>query len=316
VGDRRGHEPAPRHDGTHGHSSIAAGGDRRYLYSALALILSFMVFEVVVGLVSGSLALLADAGHMLTDVAAIATSVWVTYLVARPPNHQWTFGLKRAEIISAAGNGVTLVVVAALVLVEAIHRLVQPPPVEGLALVIVAGVGIAVNLAATIVLSKANRESLNVEGAFQHILTDLYAFVGTAVAGLVIILSGYRRADPIASLVVVILLLRAAWGLLHASGRVLLEGTPQTVDLAEVRQHITDLPEVLSVHDVHAWMLTSELPVLTAHVVVIERCLQDGSAAQVLDHLQACLAGHFDVEHSTFQLELSAHSDHEHGHHD
>ncbi|MBA3652598.1 MAG: cation transporter [Actinobacteria bacterium] len=275
-----------------------------------------MVFEVAVAFISGSLALLADAGHMLTDAGAIGASIWATYLAVRPASLRWTYGLKRAEILAAAINGVTLLVVALLVLFEAIPRLIHPPPVEGLALLIVAGVGVAVNVAATWVLARANRQSLNVEGAFQHIVTDLYAFIGTTIAGVVILVTGYRRADAIASIAVVLLMLRAAWSLLSASGRVLLEGTPEAVDLEEVRQHLLELPEVLSVHDLHAWTLTSNLPALTAHVVIDDGCISRGDAARVLDHLQDCLAGHFDVEHSTLQLEPSTHASHEGDMHD
>ncbi|MGH9104178.1 MAG: cation diffusion facilitator family transporter, partial [Acidimicrobiales bacterium] len=167
------------------------------------------------------------------------------------------------------------------------------------------------NLAATWILSRADRSSLNVEGAFQHVLTDLYAFAATAAAGALVYGLGYRRADPAASLVAVALMARAAWRLLAASGRVLLEGAPEAVDTAEVRRHIAELPEVVAVHDLHVWTLTSRLPVLSAHVVVAERCLADGSAAALLDRLQACLSGHFDVEHSTFQLEPLTHAAHE-----
>lgn len=311
-GDRRGH-------GGHGHGGHSHGvnpdADRRSLSIALGLIVGFMVVEVVVALFSGSLALLADAGHMLTDAGAIGGSIWALRLAERPTSAVWSFGLKRAEILAAAVNGVTLLVVGILVLFEAIHRLIQPPKVEGVPLVVIALVGVAVNLVSTLVLARANRSSLNVEGAFQHILTDLYGFIGTAVAGIVVITTGWRRADPLASLLVVALVLRAAWRLLGASGRVLLEGTPEAVDLVEVRRHIHELPEVISVHDLHAWTLTSELPALSAHVVVTDTCLNDGSVARVLDHLQHCLANCFDVEHSTFQLEALTHAAHEPGTH-
>ncbi len=296
--------------GGHHHHGDATG-DRRSLWIALGLIAGFMLFEVIVAVVVSSLALLADAGHMLTDVGAVGASIWATYLAARPADRRWTYGLKRAEILAAAINGMTLLLVATLVLYEATRRLVHPPAVEGLPLVLVAGVGVVVNVAATWVLARANRESLNIEGAFQHILTDLYAFIGTALAGLVIIITGYRRADPIASVIVVALMLRAAWRLLRASGHVLLEGTPDAVDLDEVREHLLELPEVVSVHDLHAWTLTSSLPALTAHVVVDDGCIERGDAARVLDHLQDCLAGHFDVEHSTIQVEPGTHADHE-----
>ena len=290
--------------------------DGRSLWVALTLIVGFMVVEVVAAFLAGSLALLADAGHMLTDVGALGGSIWAMRLARRPASKLWSFGLKRAEILAAAVNGVTLLLVGVLVLIEAVHRLIQPPAVAGPTLLVVALVGIPVNLTAAAVLSQANRASLNVEGAFQHILTDLYGFVGTAVAGLVVIITGWRRADPLASLLVVVLVLRAAWGLLRASGRVLLEGTPEAVDLDEVRQHLLELDEVLAVHDLHAWTLTSDLPALSAHVVVTDDCLNDGSAAKVIDHLQHCLANHFDVEHSTFQLEAVTHAAHEPGMHE
>lgn len=175
----------------------------------------------------------------------------------------------------------------------------------------VALVGVVVNVAATWVLAKANRSSLNVEGAFQHILTDLYAFIGTAVAGVVILVTGYTRADAIASLLVAVLMFRAAWGLLRDSGRVLLEAAPDHISLESVRTHMLELPEVSAVHDLHAWTVTSDHPALSAHVVIDEICFVNGFAPQVLDRLQRCLAGHFDVEHSTFQLEPAGHDEHE-----
>jgi len=270
-----------------------------------------MAFEVVAAVLAGSLALLADAGHMLTDAGALAGALWATHLAARPPTDRYSFGWKRAEILSAAVNGVTLLVVAVLIAFDAIRRLIVPPHVHGITLVVVAAVGVAVNLTATAILARADRSSLNVRGVFAHILTDLYAFIGTLAAGCVILAFGYERADPIASLLVVGLMLQAAWGLLVASGRVLLEGTPESVDLDEVRRHLGELPEVLGVHEVHAWTLTSDLPVLSAHVVVADACLADGTAGQVIDRLQDCLVGHFDVEHSTFQLEPATHVDHE-----
>ena len=183
-------------------------------------------------------------------------------------------------------------------------------------MLVVALIGVAVNVAATFIVARADRRSLNVQGAFRHIVTDLYGFLGTALAAVVIITSGWYRADPVASLVVVALVLWAGWGLLRESGHILLEGTPQTIDLDEVRRHLDELPEVLAVHDLHAWTLTSALPALTAHVVVTDDCLQDGSAGTVLDRLQRCLADHFDVEHSTFQLEAASHAAHEPGTHD
>jgi cobalt-zinc-cadmium efflux system protein len=297
------------------HHGVTADADRRYLTLALGLILAFIVGEVAAAAVSGSLALFADAGHMLIDAVALGGALVAIALARRPAQGSWTFGLERAEILSAAGNGVTLLVVAALIGFEAVRRLIEPPQVEGLVVLVVALVGVVVNLAATASLARANRSSLNVEGAFQHILTDLYAFAATAVAGAVIVTTGFRRADPIASLVVVALMLRAAAGLLRASGRVLLEAAPEHVDLTEVRSHLLDAPHVVAVHDLHVVTITSGLPVLTAHVVVSDECFATGAAGRVLDELQGCLAGHFDVEHSTFQLEPSGHDDHEAGTH-
>lgn len=310
---RGGDHSAGKHDHSHG---VSANADTRYLRIALALIIGFMIVEVTVALLSGSLALLADAGHMLADVGAIAGSLWAIRLAQRAASNKWTFGLKRAEILAAAVNGVTLLVVGLLVLIEGVRRLIDPPMVQGVPLVIVAVIGVVVNVIATWLLAKANRSSLNVEGAFQHLLTDLYGFIGTGIAGIFVITLGWRRADPVASLVVVVLVLRAAWVLLRASGHILLEGTPDAVDLDDVRRHIQELPEVLAVHDLHAWTLTSDVPALSAHVVVTDECLGDLTAARVLDHLQECLASHFDVEHSTFQLETAGHADHEPGMHD
>jgi cobalt-zinc-cadmium efflux system protein len=175
--------------------------------------------------------------------------------------------------------------------------------------------GAVVNLAATWILARADRSSLNVRGAFAHILTDLYAFAGTAAAGLVIILTGWSRADAVASLLVAALMLRAAWGLLGEAGLILLQAAPSTVSLETVRAHIAEVDHVLDVHDLHAWTLTSNLPTLSAHVVVEDHCFASGHAPQILDTLQACLGDHFDVEHSTFQLEPASHADHEHGRH-
>lgn len=303
------------HDhGGHSHA-VSANADRRYLVGAITLLGLFMVAEVIVAFVSGSLALLSDAGHMLSDIGAIAAALWAMHLASQPARGRWTFGWKRAEILSAAGNGVTLLVVSGIVAFEAIRRLIDPPEVEGGAVVVVALVGVLVNIAAAWMLARANRTSLNVEGAYQHILTDLYGFIGTVIAGVVILLTGWTRADPIASLIVVALMLYAAWGLLRDSGRILLEGAPLGVDMDSLRTHLLETPHVRAVHDLHVWTVTSDLPALSAHVVVEDHCFVDGHVPQLLDQLQACLHGHFDVEHSTFQLEPAGHSAHESGTH-
>ena len=227
----------------------------------------------------------------------------------------WTFGWKRAEILSAAGNGITLLVVSGIVAVEAVSRLIRPPRVEGGPVVVVAAAGIAVNIAVALVLARANRSSLNVQGAFRHVLTDLYGFIGTVIAGVVILVTGFARADAIASLLVVGLMLKAARELLRDSGRILLEAAPENVNLDEVRAHLVATRHVHEVHDLHVWTVTSGLPALSAHIVVDDSCFNDGHAPRLLDQLQACVAGHFDVEHSTFQLEAAAHAGHELGTH-
>jgi cobalt-zinc-cadmium efflux system protein len=299
----------------HGEGRRSADADRRLLVAALVLLVLFMAFEVGAAVFANSLALLADAGHMLVDVGAIACSLLAINLAARPETGSHTYGLKRAEILAAAGNALALLVVAALVTFEAVGRLLHPEAVDGAVLIVVAAVGVGVNLAATVTMSRANRQSLNIEGAYRHILTDLYGFAGTLIAGIVIVATGFDRADAIASLVVVLLMLRAAVQLLRPAVHILLEATPDDIDLEEVRRHLIELPEVQSVHDLHAWTLTSSLPILTAHVVVTDECFNSGDAGRVLDHLQDCLSGHFDVAHSTLQFESAGHLEHELGGH-
>ena len=283
---------------------------------ALALIGAFIVVEVVAALLAHSLALLADAGHMLTDAAALGTALWAIHLSARPTTGTWTFGLKRAEILSAAVNGVTLVAVAGIVTVEAARRLAHPRSVGGTAVLTVALVGVVVNVLASWILSHGDRSSLNVEGAYQHILTDAAGFLATAIAGLVIITTGFRRADAIASLFVVLLMVRAAWILLTRSGRVLLEGTPEGIDLDQVRQRLLAADShVIDVHDLHAWVLTSDHPAMSAHIVLDDSCFSDGHAPRVLDALQEAMRDEFDMDHSTLQLEMAQHLTHEVGTH-
>ncbi|MGC4112299.1 MAG: cation diffusion facilitator family transporter [Nocardioides sp.] len=283
--------------------------------AGLGLLVAFMVGEVVAAFLAGSLALLSDAGHMLSDAGALGAALWAMHLATRPESSRWTFGLKRAEILSAAANGVTLLVVAAVVLVEAVRRLVTgDADVAGAPVIVVALVGCVVNVAVAWLIAKADRSSLNVEGAYQHILTDLYGFAATVVAGVVIVSTGWAQADAVASLVVVALMARASWGLLRDSGHILLEGAPEGVDLTEVRDHLIEVDHVRDVHDLHAWSITSGLPTLSAHLVVDDDCFTDGHTPQLLDAVQACLATHFDVEHSTFQLEPASHLDHESAH--
>ncbi len=298
------------HSGTH-HSHVDPAADRRWLSIALGLIVVFMAVEVAAGFLIHSLALLADAGHMMSDAAALALAIGASVLAQRPATTQWTFGFKRAEILSAAINGVALLVVSALVLISAVNRLVHPSVVRGSVLSVVAAVGVLVNIVAVLVVSRANGKNLNVRAASRHLLTDLAAFIGTLIAGVIITTTGFSRADSLASLVVVVLMLIAAWSLLRDSGRILLEVAPRGVDLNDIRQHLLEIEHVVEIHDLHVWVVTSDLPALSAHVVVEDSCFTDGHAPQILDQLQHCLAGHFDLEHSTFQLEAFGHREHE-----
>lgn len=307
-GHRHGHGPGS-HD-SHG-AHIGRKVDERYLRLALCLVVSFMIFEVIVAITSRSLVLFADAGHMLTDAGALALSIWALRLAIRPATTQWTFGLKRAEILSAAINGITLVIVAAVIIVEAIARLVHPPHVQGIAIIIVAGVGVLMNLTAAMLISRANRSNLNIAAALAHLVTDLWAFIGTFGAGIIIVFVGYERSDAIASLFVAALMFKTAWSLLRDSGRILFEAAPIGVDLEEVRRHLLTEDHVRDVHDLHAWVVTSDLPALSAHIVLDDSCFLDGHAPRILDGLQQCLLDHFDLEHSTFQLETPAHASHE-----
>jgi cobalt-zinc-cadmium efflux system protein len=284
----------------HGHPhGVSADASRGPLAVALALILGLMALEVGVGIAVHSLALLSDAAHMLTDAAAIGLSLVALRLAQRPAGGVMTYGLKRTEILSAQFNGATLLVLALLVVYEAIRRLVSPPAVEGGWVLAVALVGVAVNLAATWTLSRADRRSLNVEGAFQHVLTDLAAFLATAAAGAVILATGFARADGIASLVVAAIMLRAAYGLLKASGRVFLEAAPVGLDPDEIGRAMVAEGDVTEVHDLHVWEVTSGFPALSAHVLVPAEA--DCHAAR--RDLERLLHDRFDIEHTTLQVE-------------
>jgi cobalt-zinc-cadmium efflux system protein len=282
----------------HGHAH-AGTADGRRLGLALALILGFMAVEVVVGFLASSLALLSDAAHMLTDAGAIALALAAARLAGRPAQGGFTFGLKRAEILSAQINGVTLVALATAIVVEGIRRLISPPEVEGAAVLAVALAGIVVNLLATLVLSGANRRSLNVEGAFQHVLTDLFAFIATAIAGGVILATGFRAADGIAALFVAALMLRSGWGLLRESGRVLLEAAPRGLDPQEIGRSLASEPHVVEVHDLHVWEVTSGMPSLSAHVTVRAGCDTQAHRRRLAELLRE----RFGIDHSTLQVE-------------
>ena len=277
----------------------APDADRGRLALALALVLGFMAVEVVVGIAASSLALLADAAHMLTDAGAIGFALLAMRLAARPATGDYTFGLKRAEILSAQLNGATLLALALFIVYEGVRRLIDPPEVEGGAVLVVALAGVVVNLAATWTLARANRRSLNVEGAYRHILTDLLAFLGTAVAGAVVLLTGFARADGIAALVVAAIMAWAAYGLLRDSGRVLLEAAPRGLEAEPIGRAMASLPAVTEVHDLHVWEVTSGFPALSAHVLVAPG---DDCHARRRE-LEQLLAGEFGIEHTTLQVE-------------
>jgi cobalt-zinc-cadmium efflux system protein len=283
-------------DHHHGHVHT---DDARRLTIALVLILGLMVGEIVAGVLADSLALLSDAAHMLTDAAAIALALFAARLARRPASGDFTFGFRRAEILSAQLNGATLVGLAVLIAVEAIQRLINPPEVAGLTVLLVAIAGIAVNLAATRVLAGSDRRSLNVEGAFQHVLTDLFAFIATAIAGAVILLTDYGRADGIAALVVAALMLRSGYGLLRDSGRVLLEAAPRDLNPEEIGKLLAAQSHVVEVHDLHVWEVTSGFPAISAHVTVRAGCDTQAHRRELADLLRE----RFGISHSTLQVE-------------
>jgi len=283
-----------------GHSHhVSADADQGRLALALGLIVAFMAVEVASGVVAHSLALLSDAGHMLTDAAAIGFSLLALRLAARPAGGAMTFGFRRVEILSAQANGVTLLVLAGFVTYEAIRRLVSPPAVRGGLILAVALVGILVNLAAIRVLARADRRSLNVEGSFQHILVDLYGFIGTAIAAGVILLTGFQRADPIVSLLIAGLMARSGLSLVMASGRVFLEAAPVGLDPRLIGEALVAQPGAVEVHDLHVWEISSGFPALSAHVLVG----RDSDCHAARRRMEAMLHERFGLDHTTLQVD-------------
>ncbi len=280
----------------HAHDRSA---DRRRLAIALALIVALMGVEVAGGILAHSVALLADAGHMLTDAAALAAALAAAALAARPARGPWTFGLGRAEILAAQGNGLVLLLVTLGIVYSSVRRLVSPPHVHGGIVLGVALVGVAVNLAATLVLSGADRTSLNVRGAFLHVATDLAAFVGTAIAGALVLVTGWSRFDPIAGLLVAALMLRSSWSLLRDSGRIFLEAAPAGIDPDAVAATLAADPDVVEVHDLHVWTVTSGFPALAAHVLVSP----DADCHAARRRLEQLLAERFGLRHTTLQVD-------------
>jgi cobalt-zinc-cadmium efflux system protein len=294
-----GHRHQER-DHAHGASPDA---DWRWLAAAGALIVAFMAGEVVAGVVAHSLALLSDAAHMLTDAAAIGLAIVTAKIAGRPARGGYTYGLRRLEILSAQANGITLVLLAIWLAYEAIRRLISPHSVGGGLMLTVALVGVAVNVGASLLLARANatsgRRSLNMEGAVAHVLTDLYAFGATVVAAIIILATGFSRADPIATLVVVVLMLRAGSGLIRESGRIFLEAAPADIDPGVLGAAMAARPHVAEVHDLHVWAITTGMPAASAHVLVEPR--QDCHA--VRSDLEALLARDYGITHLTLQVD-------------
>jgi cobalt-zinc-cadmium efflux system protein len=284
----------------HAHAhAVSPAADRRWLGVALALILGFMVVEVVVGIVADSLAVLSDAAHMLTDAAAIALALWAARLAARPARGNFTFGLGRAEILSAQANGAILLVLAGVIAVEGLRRLGAPPEVDGAFVLATGLLGAGVNVAAAGALGRAERRSLNVEGARVHVMTDLYASLAAATAGLVVLVAGFDRADAIAALAVAALMLRSGWRLLRDAGRVLLEAAPEGVDAEAIGSALAREPGVIEVHDLHVWEVTSGFPALAAHVLV----RPGDDCHEVRRRLQRVAAERFGIDHVTLQVD-------------
>jgi cobalt-zinc-cadmium efflux system protein len=284
------------------HQHDDARSDRRLLALALAVLGVFMAAEVVLGILAHSLALLADAGHMLTDASALALALFASWAAGLPVRGRWTFGFARAEILAAQANGITLLVIALLIVYSAARRLFDPPDVDGTIVGAVALGGIAVNLGVLGILARARRKSLNIRGAYLHVATDLIAFVGTAVAGGLIVLTGWDRFDPLASILVAALMLAAAVSLLRESTRIFLEGAPSSVLPADVGRAIAGHEGVVETHDLHVWTVTSGFPALSAHVLV-----EPGADChQIRTDLERMLQERFAVEHSTLQVEHAA----------
>ena len=291
------------HSHSHGHAP-SASADRRWLTLALVLILGFMVVEVVAGLLASSVALLSDAAHMLTDAGSLALALGAASLAARPPSRRYTFGLGRAEVLSAQVNGAALLLLAGVLAFESVRRLLDPGDVEGAIVVAVGGAGALVNVGAAWALSRSERRSLNVEGALAHVRADLYASLAAAASGLVVLLTDWARADAVAALVVVGLMVRSGFGLLREATHVLLEGAPSGLEPQEVGAALAAHPCVQEVHDLHLWEVTSGFPALSAHVLVGER--DDCHEARL--ELESLLRERFGLTHTTLQVDHTGRS--------
>lgn len=310
-GGRAGQGAGHAHGHAHGSRLTLTGEHSRSLVIVMLITLTVAVAEAAGAWISGALVLLADAAHMAADAAGVGLSLLAVIFATRPATLQRTFGYARAEILAAMVNAVVLFCMSVFIVVEAIRRLISPPAVESPLLVVFGVIALAANAISLLILRRGQSESLNIRGAFLEVASDALGAAAVIVTGIVIAATGFTRADPIASLLVGALILPRTWRLLADAINVLLEASPRGIDLTEVRAHLTGLTGVRGVHDLHAWTITSGLPVLSVHVVVEPEVLADGRSAVMLDALQDCLRGHFDVGHSTFQLEPAGHADHE-----
>ncbi|MER7048658.1 cation diffusion facilitator family transporter [Streptomyces jumonjinensis] len=307
------------HDHGHGHThgtptaGTASAAYRGRLRIALTITLSVMVLEIVGGYVTGSLALVADAAHMATDGIGLAMALIAIHFANRPPSTNRTFGFARAEILAALANCLLLLVVGGYVLYEAVQRFVTPTETKGGLTIAFALVGLLANVISLSLLMRGQKDSLNVRGAYLEVLNDALGSVAVLISATIILTTGWQAADPIASLVIGLMIVPRTWKLLRETLNVLLEAAPKGVDMAEVREHILALPGVEDVHDLHAWTITSGMPVLSAHVVVSQSVLDSVGHEKMLHDLQGCLGDHFDVAHCTFQLEPAGHAEHEAG---
>lgn len=296
----------------HGHDHAANLANRSRLWTAIAIVAVVLVVEVIGAVLSGSLALFADAGHMLSDLTGLLVALVATIVAARPATDLQTFGSRRAEVFGALINGLILLVVVIAIVVEAVQRLIDPPPgVQGGLMLAVAIIGAVANTAALLVLRRGARDSINMRGAYLEVLGDLVGSIAVVVAAIVILTTGFERADAIASLAIAVLILPRALALLRDVLRVLSQSAPKGTDVALIREHVLSKEGVVSIHDVHVWSITPGSNVFSAHVVVKPSVFREGRTDQLLDSLCDCLAEHFDVAHSTFQLEPAEHADHE-----
>lgn len=301
-----------------GHQHGSATDDRSRLTIAFALTASVLVAQAVGAILTGSLALLVDTAHMLTDTAGLAMALTAAHLVRRPATSRRTWGLRRAEVLAALAQSAVLLAVGGYVLVEGVGRLFSPPEVPASELVVFGIIGLVANLASLAVLTSRRSASFNLRAAFLEVLNDALGSVGVIVAAIVIATTGWQRADAVAGLLIGALIVPRAVRLLRETGSVLLETAPPGLDLDEVRRHLGEVEHVRSVHDLHASLIATGLPVISAHVVVNDSCFTDGHTARILDQLQECVAEHFpvSVEHSTFQIEPARHRSHEYVDHD